>query len=199
MSYVMLWYRKLAEGYVGALYDYVARAYDPVLGRFISPDTIVPRAGSSQALNRYSYVRNAPLQYNDPSGHVETSPDDNGYGAAWCFSEESSAEAAVTQAAWQATIPNFTGAGSTQSYGAGSTTSHQAIPSAPPPPLPGSTTYHNDVVRYFTTLVRPTARRGTPVYGCKYHGPNFCLPDIVDDSSAMVWEVKPDKPAWHLL
>ncbi len=26
---------RLTEGYVGTLYDYVARAYDPVLGRFI--------------------------------------------------------------------------------------------------------------------------------------------------------------------
>ena len=49
---------RLTEGYVGTLYDYVARAYDPVLGRFISADTIVPGAGNPQALNRYAYVRN---------------------------------------------------------------------------------------------------------------------------------------------
>ena len=63
---------RLAEGYVGALYDYVARAYDPVLGRFISPDTIVPGAGNSAAFNRYAYVSGNPLGRIDPTGHMET-------------------------------------------------------------------------------------------------------------------------------
>jgi RHS repeat-associated protein len=51
------------------LYDYGARYYDPALGRFISPDTIVPDPGNPQALNRYTYVLNNPLLYTDPSGH----------------------------------------------------------------------------------------------------------------------------------
>jgi RHS repeat-associated protein len=51
------------------LYYYNARYYDPELGRFIQPDTIVPSAGDPQSLNRYSYVRNNPLMYTDPSGH----------------------------------------------------------------------------------------------------------------------------------
>ncbi len=67
---------RLAEGYVGTLYDYVARAYDPVLGRFISADTIVPRAGNSQAFNRYMYVRGNPLKFTDPTGHVDACGDD---------------------------------------------------------------------------------------------------------------------------
>jgi RHS repeat-associated protein len=46
-----------------------ARYYDPVLGRFISPDTIVPDPGNPQSLNRYAYVDNNPLKYTDPSGH----------------------------------------------------------------------------------------------------------------------------------
>gem|GEM_PF-6083879 len=33
-----------------------ARLYDPVLGRFISADTIVPEPGNMQAFNRYAYV-----------------------------------------------------------------------------------------------------------------------------------------------
>ena len=69
---------RLTEGYVGTLYDYVARAYDPVLGRFISADTIVPGAGNSQAFNRYMYVRGNPLGMVDPSGHAEQSPDGGG-------------------------------------------------------------------------------------------------------------------------
>ncbi|MCP4277825.1 MAG: hypothetical protein GY779_15880 [Gammaproteobacteria bacterium] len=46
-----------------------ARLYDPVLGRFISPDTFVQSKANTQALNRYSYVLNNPLSYTDPSGH----------------------------------------------------------------------------------------------------------------------------------
>jgi len=52
------------------LYDYGARFYDPLLGRFLSADSIVPQAGNPQTLNRYSYVLNSPLNYRDPSGHT---------------------------------------------------------------------------------------------------------------------------------
>jgi RHS repeat-associated protein len=51
------------------LMDYNARYYDPWLGRFISADTVVPEPGNPQALNRYSYVLNRPLQGGDPTGH----------------------------------------------------------------------------------------------------------------------------------
>jgi RHS repeat-associated protein len=50
------------------LYYYGARYYDPEIGRFISTDTIVPSPANPQALNRYSYVLNNPLKYNDPTG-----------------------------------------------------------------------------------------------------------------------------------
>ncbi len=51
------------------LYYYGARYYDPILGRFISADTIVPEPTNPQALNRYTYVLNNPLRYIDPTGH----------------------------------------------------------------------------------------------------------------------------------
>jgi RHS repeat-associated protein len=51
------------------LYYYGARYYDPVIGRFISPDTIVPDPYIPQSLNRYSYCLNNPLKFVDPSGH----------------------------------------------------------------------------------------------------------------------------------
>ena len=51
------------------LYAMGARWYDPAVGRWVSPDTLVPGLGNSQNLNRYSYVNNNPLVYNDPTGH----------------------------------------------------------------------------------------------------------------------------------
>jgi RHS repeat-associated protein len=48
------------EGGFG-LYDYNARYYSHILGRFVSADSIVPRSGNPQSLNRYSYVLNRPL------------------------------------------------------------------------------------------------------------------------------------------
>jgi hypothetical protein len=43
--------------------------YDPTLGRFIQPDSIVPDPLSSQSWNRYAYVNNNIINFNDPSGH----------------------------------------------------------------------------------------------------------------------------------
>jgi RHS repeat-associated protein len=50
------------------LYYYGARYYDPSLGRFISPDVVVPTFENPQSFNRYSYVKNNPFKYTDPSG-----------------------------------------------------------------------------------------------------------------------------------
>jgi RHS repeat-associated protein len=44
------------------------RSYDPVLGRFFSPDNYVQMPDNSQNFNRYSYCLNNPLKYSDPSG-----------------------------------------------------------------------------------------------------------------------------------
>ncbi|HEY49203.1 MAG TPA: RHS repeat-associated core domain-containing protein [Dehalococcoidia bacterium] len=57
------------------LYYYSARLYDPTIGRFISPDTLVPSPANPQAFNRYSYCLNNPLRYTDPSGHQMFMPD----------------------------------------------------------------------------------------------------------------------------
>jgi len=51
------------------LYYYGARYYDPQVGRFITPDTIVQAPYDPQSLNRYSYCRNNPINYVDPSGN----------------------------------------------------------------------------------------------------------------------------------
>jgi len=51
------------------LYFYNARYYDPSLARFISADSIVPDPLDPQSFNRYSYVRNNPINLTDPTGH----------------------------------------------------------------------------------------------------------------------------------
>lgn len=49
---------------------YNARWYDAQLGRFTTPDSIIPKPDNPQDFNRYAYVRNNPLKYVDPSGHL---------------------------------------------------------------------------------------------------------------------------------
>jgi RHS repeat-associated protein len=56
------------------LYFYGARYYNPVLGRFISPDPIGARFEDPQTLNRYAYARNNPVFFNDPSGYSDSDP-----------------------------------------------------------------------------------------------------------------------------
>ncbi len=61
------------------LYFYQSRYYDPVLGRFIQPDTTVSNIHTPQSLNAYSYVQNNPLRYTDPTGHEgKDTNDDSG-------------------------------------------------------------------------------------------------------------------------
>lgn len=62
-------------GYTGQRLDtsglmyYQSRYYDPLIGRFAQPDSIVP-GGRGQDLNRYTYVNSSPVNYTDPSGHA---------------------------------------------------------------------------------------------------------------------------------
>jgi RHS repeat-associated protein len=69
------------------LYYYGARWYDPALGRFTQPDTLVPNPGDAKAFDRYAYVLNNPLRYQDPTGHCTTlangDADWEGDGACW--------------------------------------------------------------------------------------------------------------------
>lgn len=58
-----------SDSYINLLW-YGSRHYDPELGRFIQLDSIVPLAAQGvQAWDRYAYVGNNPVRYNDPSGH----------------------------------------------------------------------------------------------------------------------------------
>ncbi|RMG41122.1 MAG: hypothetical protein D6719_09140 [Candidatus Dadabacteria bacterium] len=51
------------------LYYYRSRYYDPVLGRFLQPDSVIPDPSNPQALNPYTYVNNNPVNNIDPDGH----------------------------------------------------------------------------------------------------------------------------------
>ena len=65
----------LGRGYTGhehlnefGLINMNARLYDPMLGRFLSPDKYVQETENSQNFNRYSYCLNNPLRYVDEDG-----------------------------------------------------------------------------------------------------------------------------------
>jgi hypothetical protein len=47
-----------------------ARFYSPYINRFIQPDSIVPSPANPQSLNRFSYVYNNSVRFNDPTGHM---------------------------------------------------------------------------------------------------------------------------------
>ncbi len=52
-----------------ALIHMNGRVYDPLLGRFMTPDPFIQAPSNLQSYNRYSYVLNNPLAYTDPSGY----------------------------------------------------------------------------------------------------------------------------------
>ncbi|KAK3696720.1 hypothetical protein QZH41_013079, partial [Actinostola sp. cb2023] len=45
------------------------RIYDPVVGRFLSPDPHIQDPYNTQSFNRYSYTLNNPLKHKDPTGY----------------------------------------------------------------------------------------------------------------------------------
>lgn len=51
-----------------------ARYYLPQVGRFVSPDSIVPEPENPQSYNRYSYSFNNPINLVDPSGNTTCYP-----------------------------------------------------------------------------------------------------------------------------
>lgn len=59
------WHEMLPEF---GLINMNGRLYDPILGRFHSPDNFVQMPDFSQSFNRYSYCLNNPLKYTDPDG-----------------------------------------------------------------------------------------------------------------------------------
>lgn len=67
----------LGRGYTGhehfnsvSLIHMNGRMYDAKLRRFLSPDNFIQDPFNTQSFNRYGYVWNNPLKYNDPSGEL---------------------------------------------------------------------------------------------------------------------------------
>jgi hypothetical protein len=70
---------------------------DPVLGRFVQADSIVP--AGVQGLDRYAYVNNSPLNFVDPTGHF-TEDAIKEYLRGYCEQEKACYESMLKQ--WQA-------------------------------------------------------------------------------------------------
>lgn len=75
---ILTWYANAGhewqQEYFGAKNGVVCqgsgRLYDPLFGRFFSPDNYVQLPDFTQSYNRYSYCLNNPLKYTDPSGQL---------------------------------------------------------------------------------------------------------------------------------
>jgi RHS repeat-associated protein len=65
------------------LYWYGSRWYDDYLNRWCQPDSIIPDPYNPADFDRYSYVRNNPVRYNDPSGHWTEDELDEALGKDW--------------------------------------------------------------------------------------------------------------------
>ncbi|MCZ2290048.1 MAG: hypothetical protein LC138_14540, partial [Anaerolineales bacterium] len=68
--------------------------YDSAVGRFVSADTVIP--GGTQGYDRFAYVYNNPLRYNDPTGHCP-----------WCLLTGIAGAVALTAVVY-ASHPNLT-------------------------------------------------------------------------------------------
>ena len=73
--------RRASRGFTGhehldrtGLVHMNGRVYDPLLGRFLSPDPVVSGPGGSQGWNLYAYVGNNPLSRTDPTGLFVAGP-----------------------------------------------------------------------------------------------------------------------------
>jgi len=87
------------------LYYYGARYYDAEIGRFVSPDTIVPAVANPQTWNRYSYVVNNPLKYKDPTGHrLVFGDEDFGPCSGPCYLWPPGPERDLGKAAWNLVV-----------------------------------------------------------------------------------------------
>ncbi len=62
------WFTFHEHLYPFTLINMNGRVYDPLVGRFLSPDNYLHQLDNSQSFNRCSYCKNSPLVYVDPDG-----------------------------------------------------------------------------------------------------------------------------------
>jgi RHS repeat-associated protein len=117
-----------------AFYWFRSRYLDTTIGKFHTPDSIVPDPGNPQALNRYSYVMNQLLKFIDPTGHA-LSIADNG-GSDLPTSSDGSNTASSGDNSWQGGSSTSTSSGPTSSTLAAQ--GGDAVPSVPEPSQPTS-------------------------------------------------------------
>jgi RHS repeat-associated protein len=93
-----------------AMYDFVARKFSPLQGRWLSPDPAGLASadpGSPQSWNRYAYVLNSPMNMIDPlglncvwdDGSYDDAPEDGGASPSECASQGGAWMDSVTGAA----------------------------------------------------------------------------------------------------
>jgi RHS repeat-associated protein len=106
----------LARGFTGHehidLFDLInmdGRIYDPVVGRFLSPDPMIQDPENLQSLNRYSYCLNNPLSLTDPSGYSWLSDNWRSLVAAAVGISVSILTAGTTGGFWYAVLAGTTG------------------------------------------------------------------------------------------
>lgn len=59
-------------------YKYHEWSDSPCIMQFNQPDTLIPDIYNPQSWNRYTYVLNNPIRYNDPTGHMASDDKDGG-------------------------------------------------------------------------------------------------------------------------
>ncbi len=57
-------------------YFYNARHYDPEICRFVTADNLIDGEYNTQGWNRFAYVKNNPIVYRDPTGHVQVTQEE---------------------------------------------------------------------------------------------------------------------------
>lgn len=141
------------------LYYYNARYYDPMLARFISADSYVQEPDDPQSFNRYSYTRNNPLIYTDPTGnwymnlYSHNSYSGGGGGCSWCSYDPWYGSSRRQQESYWDRVSSNSGSSSSSSSSSTSTSSS----SSSSRPTPAAVTQVNNPSNYSTTYLPRTA------------------------------------------